>query len=345
MAHPITLIGHEGSPYSRKLRAVCRYRHIPFHWVADMGPEFENPPPLKVKLLPIVVEHDNEGKARAASVDTTPLIRRFEQEHPQRAILPPDPAVGFLNALIEDYADEWCTKFMFHFRWRRQVDIDWAGLALVTYINPAVPPATVRQMADAFAERQISRLWVVGSNDQTAAVIEPGYERVLERLTHLLEQRLFLFGNRPSSADFGLFGQFCQLCEFDPTPMAIAREKAPRVVAWCRRLEDLSGWRVAADQWLDREVVAVSLSPLLEEIGRTYVPFMLANARALMAGDKNVSCDIEGTTWEQQTFPYQGKCVQALREHFQSLAAEDQAWLRDLLDANGCGALVSDVPA
>ena len=69
-----------------------------------------------------------------------------------------------------------------------------------------------------FAERQVGRLGVVGSNEVTAPVIEDSYRRLLRLLdAHLTDSR-FVLGGRPAASDFGLFGQLTQLAGFDPTP-------------------------------------------------------------------------------------------------------------------------------
>ena len=75
-------------------------------------------------------------------------------------------------------------------------------------------------------DRQIGRLYVVGSNEVTTPVIEASYKRFLKLLDDQIGNGPFLFGNRPSSADFGLYGQLTQLATFDPTPSKLTAETA-----------------------------------------------------------------------------------------------------------------------
>ena len=338
---PLTIIGNEGSPYSRKMRALLRYRNIPHRWMVKMGAEYVQPPQVPVDVIPVLVWHGDDGAMKEAMVDSTPQIKRLEQEYSGRSVVHPDPALDFINALVEDYADEWGTKFMFHYRWADAACVAWARGHLARQINPGMPAAALEMMSGKFAQRQIDRLWVVGSNAQTAPIIEAGYVRLLAVLEALVVKRPFLFGKRPSAADFAVYGQLSQLCMFDPTPMQLARDQAPRVVAWTERLEDLSGWNADDKQWADRDSTAAALQPLLKEIGATYVPFMLANAAAKAAGAEQVECTIDGTLWKQKTFPYQVKCLRWLREQFAALKAEDQAWVRGALEASGCAALLA----
>ena len=146
-------------------------------------------------------------------------------------------------------------------------------------------------------------------------------------------------GARPGASDFGVFGQLTQLTHFDPTPMALTLARSPRVFAWVDLLEDLSGLPVGDDGWLPRADMAQALRSLLAEVGRTYVPVMLANARALAQGADRVETEVDGRRWVQQPFAYQGKCVRWLRESWQRLADADRAALAPLLAATGCLAL------
>jgi glutathione S-transferase len=59
----------------------------------------------------------------------------------------------------------------------------------------------------------------------------------------------FLFGDKPSSADFAIYGQLTQLVGFDPTSRKIACETSLRLVAWVDIMADLSGHDVENSNW------------------------------------------------------------------------------------------------
>jgi hypothetical protein len=244
--------------------------------------------------------------------------------------------VAFLDALLEDYADEWLTKAMFHYRWAFAPDIAKASAILPRWSVTDQPEEQARRLGEMFAERQIGRLGVVGSNETTAPVIEDSYRRLLVLLDAHLTTSRFVFGGRPSAADFGLFGQLTQLAGFDPTSAALALEVAPRILAWIDVVEDLSGLEPRAEDWTPRAALADTLRALFVEIGRVYVPFLLANAQALASGAEQVECTIDGRSWVQRPFPYQGKCLQALRQQHATLAAEDRRAVDTLLEGTGC---------
>ena len=80
---------------------------------------------------------------------------------------------------------------------------------------------------------------------------------------------------------------------------------------------------------------------MLTEVGRTYVPALLANAQAMMKGEDQMETTIDGRQWVQPTFPYQGKCLQWIRAMFNELSEADQGFVQALLNGTGCEPLVS----
>jgi hypothetical protein len=121
---------------------------------------------------------------------------------------------------------------------------------------------------------------------------------------------------------------------------ALANEHYERVRAWIDRVEDLSGLLPDQDEWLDLAASDVELKPLLGEIGRFYAPFLLANAKAVMAGDDAFETEIDGRPWSQPTFHYQAKCLQWIREIFGTLPPDDKVRAHTLLEGTGCEPLL-----
>ena len=340
-ANPLTLMGAAGSPYTRKMVALLRYRRIQHAviWASHRNPPAGYPEPA-VKLLPTFYFPKAEGGHQAV-VDSTPIIRRLEAEHQGRSALPVDPVLAFLNYLIEDYGDEWLTKCMFHFRWAHQADADNAGPMLIFWNEPAISDEEALPAAAFISKRQIDRLYVVGSNAITAETIESSYSRLLVILDKLAQAQGYVLGARPSSADFAIYGQLTQLGIIEPTSAAIMTKVSRRVRGWLDRMEDLSGLAPEDGHWASRTTAAERLKPLLTEIGRVYAPFLLANAKAVMAGAESFETEIDGRAWKQPTFPYQAKCLKWIRDEFAALSPADRADVRSMFAGTGCDALIA----
>ena len=340
VAEPIALMGAPGSPYTRKMLAVLRYRRIPYRFLSAAEAARANMPAPKVALLPTFYLPGADG-ALEAVVDSTPIIRRLEAEHAGRSIIPPEPALAFLDALIEDYADEWLTKAMFHYRWAYAADIDKASKLLPLWREYSVRDEVFMDRAKAIGERQIGRLYVVGSNAGTASVIEASYRRFLQAFEAHLTRHPFLLGERPASCDFAVYGQLTQLALFDPTPAALTMAAAPRVLAWVGLMEDRSGFEPDDGQWGRIDALPETLTALLAEMGRVYPPVMLANARAVATGAAEVVATVDDQPWRQPPFAYQAKCIQWLRERYAALPGPARSAVDRVLQPAGLTPVVA----
>ena len=347
---PIQIQGIHGSPYTRKMLAALRYRRLPYRFIINLpqypdmpgnGPDRADLPKAKVALLPTVYLPGADGTLRAFT-DSTPILRRLETEVSERSIIPNDPVIAFLNYILEDYADEWLTRCMFHYRWSHDADIKKAGQILPLYLRVDVPPPMHEGLVQMFTKRQTERLPVVGSNETTAQVIEASYVRLLQLMETHLQSHPFLFGGRPASADFALMGQLTCLTHFDPTPMRLCEEHAPRVYAWVERIEDLSGYEVGEDDWItSSDALPDSLQALLQEVSRTHMPQLLANGRAVLDGAEQLTTVIDGQDWTQPSFPYQLKCLKWIRDEYEGLTGVDRAKASTVLASAQLGPLVS----
>jgi hypothetical protein len=66
---------------------------------------------------------------------------------------------------------------MFHYRWAFDPDVAKSASILPRWARTDAPEEILQKLSKQFAERQIGRLAVVGSNETTAPVIEAGYRR------------------------------------------------------------------------------------------------------------------------------------------------------------------------
>lgn len=336
----IELLGATSSPYTRKMVALLRYRNIPYRWIVGaQGMMPRGYPEPKIVLLPVFYFRDENGETEPV-IDSTPIARRLEGDFSARSAMPDDPVLALVSDLIEDYADEWLSKLMFHYRWHTTENTNAIASYLVYSMKPGMLRPQATEMSKFFRNRQISRRHVVGSNPVTSSVIEDCYTRFLGIFDQILEGRGFVLGKRPCVADFAIFGQMQQLTAVDLPSVQLMWQHQPAVRGWIDQTDDLSGLVVDADDgWSDD---LSYLEPLLAEMGRTYIPFILANGKALAAGKKEFECEIMGKRWQQLTQTYGKHCLEYLWGAHAALSRPDKERFAAIIDGSGCEPLFTD---
>ena len=234
MADGYRIIGAEMSPYSVKVRSYFRYKAIPHRWIlrnAASQAEFEKY--AEMPIIPLVVTPEGTGIQ-----DSTPIIDAMERLYPEPSIHPDDAIANFISALIEEFGDEWGNKWMFHYRWARDVDQISSAGRIARMRGPKASEPEHAAFAGQVRARMVDRVWFVGSNEVTAPQIEAGFLDMLRLLDVHLAGRPYLFGGRPAFGDFGLWGQIYEMWT-DPTAGALiewrraacARLGAPHALA------------------------------------------------------------------------------------------------------------------
>ena len=192
------LFGSELSPYSVKVRSYFRYKGLPHEWLPrSPANQAEFQKYAKLPLVPLVVTPTTERRGRAGLHADHRAFRGRAAARP--SIVPDDPALAFISALLEEYGDEWGNKWMFHYRWayRRTAGRPPSASRCRWWARRA--PLAVAEARAAVAERMSGRLGFVGSNPTTRPLIEASFKRALAILDgHLADACLSV--RRPAGA-------------------------------------------------------------------------------------------------------------------------------------------------
>ena len=326
MADGYRIFGAEMSPYSVKVRSYFRYKAIPHQWIlrnADSQAEYEKH--ARMPIIPLVVTPEGKGIQ-----DSTPIIDAMEKLFPEPSIDPDDPVANFISALIEEFGDEWGNKWMFHYRWARDVDQISSAGRIARMRGPKASEQEHAAFAEQVRARMVDRVWFVGSNAVTAPQIEAGFLDILGLLDNHLASRPYLFGGRPAFGDFGLWGQIYQMWT-DPTAGAIIGGGAPHVLDWVHRML----WPKAEGAFEGWSTLESTLMPILTtQVGRQFMPWTCANEKALSESQEEFSVTLGDKIWTQKPQKYHARSLGMLRARY--AAAPNKAALDPVLEAAGC---------
>lgn len=270
--------------------------------------------------------------------NSTLLVYDLERKHPNdRSLLTGDRCLDFLSHLIEDFADEWGTRIMAHYRWNFAADQQFCSHWIADDLGVGKSISKREGAAETFRKRQMDRRPLLGVSPMNAPLLEKSYRAVLECLRRMLAEDEFLFGTRPALADFGLFGQLFQM-SIDPTPSALMRLEAPEVFAWVLRMDDGSGVEGA---WQPEASLNPAVGQFLKLIGKYYLPLLRANLAAAKAGKAECHFTIDGLPFAQQTSKYHVKCANWLREEYEALDPSSRKRVDDHLEVSQCSSFFS----
>jgi glutathione S-transferase len=326
MADGYRIIGAEMSPYSVKVRSYFRYKAIPHRWVlrnAASQAEFEQH--AKIPVIPLVVTPEGVGIQ-----DSTPIIDAMEKLQPEPSIHPDDALASFISALIEEFGDEWGNKWMFHYRWARDVDQISSAGRIARMRGPDAGEDQHAMFTEKVRARMVDRVWFVGSNADNAPRIEAGFLEMLALLDRHLGSRPYLFGGRPAFGDFGLWGQIYEMWT-DPTAGALIGGGAPHVLDWVHRML----WPRAEGAFETWAALEPTMMPILtQQVGRLFMPWTAANEKAVGDGKEEFSVTLGDHVWTQKPQKYHTRSLGMLRAKY--AAVPDKSALDPVLDAAGC---------
>ncbi|MEH6409997.1 MAG: glutathione S-transferase family protein [Hyphomonas sp.] len=320
------LFGADTSPYSLKVRAFLRYKGLAFDWIsrsraneADFQANAQ-----QVATVPLLI-----SPSRPASQDSTAMLAALEADHPEPSAVPDDPACAVLALMLEDYGDEWLNKCMFQQRWGQSPDREAAALRVLTQLYDGKLPRARKAPQTQIAERMAARLPLVGAEAENWETLENSWRRFAGLLNDHLKDHLFLFGGRPTVADFAIAAQFQQML-LDPTPARWLEDRAPFLVAWCEHMEDPH----AGGPFEYLATLGKTLAPLFaEELSLTYLPWASANAASASRNKKRFSATLGDGIFEQSTQRYAARSFQSVRAAVAKSA--DNTPLQDFLEATG----------
>ena len=328
MSDTYRIFGSEMSPYSVKVRSYFRFKQIPHDWILRRGDQVEEYKKYaRLPIVPTVVTPQDEPLQ-----DSTPIMEAMEEKFPEPSTHPSDPSLRFLSELIEEFGDEWGNKWMFHYRWKREIDQAATAKRLVAEMMEGATEEQMAPMVSQMQERMKGRIGVVGSNATTSPIIERDFNEAIGLLESHLASRPYLFGARPGFGDFGLFAQI-NAASTDPTAGDILRQSAPFTCAWHERMLSPS----VEGEFESTDVIFSSLEPFLNGPVRHFLTWSASNAEAIATSAEEMQVEIDGESWTQSVGgpqKYHAKSLKEIRRKFSAVSGQKD--LTGVLERTGC---------
>jgi glutathione S-transferase len=225
--NPIILYQFQISPFCEKIRKVLDYKGLPY--VREEAPLIDRAH-LKEKTgatkVPIIVVNGEWVW------ESTRICRWLDEKFPDKPVVPKKSRDLYLNALLEDWADEALTKSLQPVKW-----LAGDNAARIMAVSQARYPNTlVMKFVHKAATFTLRREFKKKTADTGMKRITELFHEHLDMLDGLLRDELFFLGDLPQSGDFAAYGViklFEGLAGFEPVL------KRANLVRWLRAIDKI----------------------------------------------------------------------------------------------------------
>lgn len=262
-----TLYGSQASLFTGKARAYLNWKGVSFEEVAVNAKVMKEVilPSVGWPVIPVVKMPD--GKIVQ---DTADIINAIEARHPKPPVMPASPVLQFASQLMQVYADQWLTVPAMHYRWN--YNEEWIFGEFGRSIAPDADAETQYEVGKKSGMKFRAMVPMLGITPETVPAIEASYEAFLQEFADHLAVHPFVFGGRPSYADFALYGPLYAHLYRDPESRKIMERAAPSVARWVERVGEgeTLGTIVEGDE------VPPTLLPIFRRHFKEHLPVLVA---------------------------------------------------------------------
>lgn len=321
------------SYFSGKSRAYLDYKGIPY---------VEKPIDIytftvrakrrtQAAVMPVVVTPTGEWLQ-----DTSVIIDELEQRFPVVPIVPATPVQRIAAYLIELWADEWWLPVAMYTRWLHPENYPLFEHDAGTQLLPRLP-WFLQKRAGAYAANQMrGHLPALGLTPEQAPTMDRWTRDMLDKLEAHFAVQPFLFGTRPSLADFGLIGPMYGHLSRDPWSKRELVEPRRALKQWVERMTHL---KPVTDSFAADDRIADTLTPVFRAIFnemlpmlegilaelRAYLPRHTADGRPVPRGLGFIEFPMGEGRYQRAALPYTLWMLQRLLDVYREMNAQDQA--------------------
>ena len=330
---PYRFLAYEVSYFSAKVRPALRYKGL---WVDEQRADLREI--LKrtgYAFIPVVITPAGETWQ-----DSTDIVRRLEERHPEPPLFPPGGLQRTAAHLAELYNDEFGLIPAMHYRWGSELG-ESSSRARFSAMTGSV------ELGNRAADRMVQARFLVGASVEAASAIEDHTRELLAALGRHFEAHPYLLGARQSFGDCALMGLFDGHLFTDLVSRRLLLETAVPVVSWIERCRypnaDLQG------EWLARDEIAPTAVEALGVMGRDAAPLIIEVLRGIEEWADSrpaepteppravgtLRTSLRGCPVERALMPYTLYSVQQVQDFYRPLDAAQRARIDAALAGTG----------